>query len=222
MNATIQNRSEETFLYRAICNMSHWLLDTFYRTEYVGMLNNPNSGGYLLASNHASYMDPPLVGNFLTRSIFYFARKTLMSNPVAAYVYSKLAVIPVDRDGPSDVAAIRRVIGLVRGGNGLLVFPEGTRSKDGKLGEAKAGVGMLACMTGVPVVPCRLFNTYDALPKGRGFFDFSKPITAVYLPPLASDQYDPPGVPKKERYDRVANVIMDQIRGIEEPIDRII
>src|SRR5690606_8628925 len=101
----------------------------------------------------------------LSRPIYYFARKDLLRFKVSNWLLPRLFTIPVDRDGPSDVAALKRVFSVLKEGAGLLVFPEGTRTLDGNLQPGKPGVGMLACKVKVPVVPARVYGTFESFGK---------------------------------------------------------
>ena len=138
-------RHFEPPIYRITRGLAAQVYEYLYDLEVSGLNHVPKEGGFLLASNHASFFDPPLVGYSLPRPIYYFARQSLMEKGFSKWLLGSLATIPVDRDGPQDVAAIRTVMRRVQAGNGLLVFPEGTRTLDGELKSAKSGVGLLAC-----------------------------------------------------------------------------
>lgn len=175
----------------------------------------PRTGGFLVATNHASYLDPPAAGIDATRDLNYFARKTLFRYTLSRVLIQPLRVIPVDRDGPSDVGALKRVFRMLKSGEGLLVFPEGTRTRDGGLQEGRAGVGMLACKAGVPVVPGRIFGSFEAWAADQ------KPqlraeIDVVYGPPIQPRQYDPGGK-GRERFEIASQRIMDVISQIQRP-----
>jgi 1-acyl-sn-glycerol-3-phosphate acyltransferase len=120
------------------------------------------SGGYIVAANHASHLDPPIVGQFLPRQVSFFARKTLWKPGIAAWWLDKVGTIPVDRDGGTSLDAIKRVLQALAAGKVVIVFPEGTRSPTGELQPPKAGVGLLACKARVPVVPARVFGSFEA------------------------------------------------------------
>jgi 1-acyl-sn-glycerol-3-phosphate acyltransferase len=92
-----------------------------------------------------------------------------MGNRFGRWLFPRLNTIPVDRDGPGDPGALKKVLGLIKAGNGLLVFPEGTRSLDGNLQPAQPGIGMIVAKTGATVVPVRISGSYEAFPRGRPF-----------------------------------------------------
>ena len=139
-------------------------------------------GPLILASNHQSYFDPPLVGICSRRGVYYLARKTLLQIPLLGKLLPHINVILVDRDG-NDMSALKTVIRLVKSGQGVVLFPEGTRSPDGQLQPAKAGIGLVIAKTRVPVQPMRIFGSHEAFPKGSGRITVT-PITVVVGEPI--------------------------------------
>ena len=97
-----------------------------------------------------------------------------------------------------------------------MLFPEGTRSPDGQLQTPKAGVGLMACKTGVPVVPCRIYGSYEAFGKGAKLPRFGTPITIVFGRPITAAEYDQPSA-GKERYQIASQRIMDRIATLPRP-----
>ncbi len=134
-------------------------------------------GPLILASNHQSYFDPPLVGICSRRGVYYLARKTLLQIPLLGKLLPHINVILVDRDG-NDMSALKSVIRTVKSGNAVVLFPEGTRSIDGNLQPAKAGIGLVIAKTRAPVQPVRIFGSYEAFPKGSDKISLN-PITVV-------------------------------------------
>ena len=121
----------------------------------------PNSGPVLLAANHASFLDPPLVGAALRRPMYFMARETLFRNRILNRLFRSWNAIPIDRDG-GGARGLKLVLDLLETGQGVLLFPEGTRTRDGRLQNARSGIGMLALKTDAPVVPVRIYGTYEA------------------------------------------------------------
>lgn len=196
------------------------MFDMFFRGEVVGLANLPRTGGFLLAANHASYLDPVLIGCQVSRQIAYFARKTLWKGGVSSWWLDSVGVIPVDRDGGQDVGAIKRVLKALKAERGLILFPEGTRTLDGNLQPAKPGVGFMAVKTQVPVVPVRIFGSFEAFGKGRRL-RLGCPVTVVFgkaIPPAA---YDDPKA-GKERSQVASERIMAEIARLQPPPDRVI
>ncbi len=189
--------------------------DIFFRGEVTGLENLPTEGSFLIAANHASFLDPPLIGSQVQRQIAYFARKTLWKPGVAAWWLDTVGTIPVDRDGGQDVSAIKRVLRALKEDKGLILFPEGTRSPDGSLQAPKAGVGLICCRAQVPVVPVRIFGSFEAYGKGRGL-RLGTPVSIVFGRPVPPSVYDEPGA-GKERYQIASNRIMERIAALQKP-----
>jgi 1-acyl-sn-glycerol-3-phosphate acyltransferase len=102
--------------------------DLAFRGEVAGQENLPADGAFLIASNHASFIDPPVVGSMVPRQLCFFARKTLWKPGIASWWLDTVGTIPVDRDGGQDVSALKRVLRALRDNKGLILFTEGTRS----------------------------------------------------------------------------------------------
>ena len=125
----------------------------------------PRSGGLLIAANHASYLDIPLLGCGMRRRAWYLGRNDLFPIPVLNGILQALGWIPV-RLGRLDREAFGKAINLIRAGHAVVIFPEGGRSHDGHLRPPKAGIGVIVSQTGCPVVPAYLKGTFDVLPPG--------------------------------------------------------
>ena len=137
----------------------------WFRLSAVGTELVPRDGPVLLASNHQSVLDPPLIGCVLPRELDYMAKTELFRIPGFGALIHALNAHPVDRSG-SDSAALRLALRLLGAGRAVLVFPEGTRSAEGRLGPAHAGAGMLAALSGAPVLPVYIQGSGRALPRG--------------------------------------------------------
>jgi 1-acyl-sn-glycerol-3-phosphate acyltransferase len=192
----------------------------WFRGEVAGTENFPREGPFLIASNHASHLDPPLVGCQVSRQMRFFARKTLWSNRLTSWWLNQTETIPVERDS-GDVGAIKRVLQALKEDRVIVLFPEGTRSPDGQLQKPKAGIGLMACKTGVPVVPCRVFGSYEAFGKGRLIPRFGTPVTIVFGQPIPASDYDDPTA-GKARYETAAQRIMDRIALLSRPVCTVI
>ncbi|PTY05950.1 1-acyl-sn-glycerol-3-phosphate acyltransferase [Opitutaceae bacterium EW11] len=187
----------------------------FFRGEVAGTENLPRGGGFLIASNHASHLDPPFVGCQVPLQMAFFARKTLWKPGIASWWLDGVGTIPVDRDGGADVTAIKRVLQSLKKERPVILFPEGTRSPDGKLQRPKPGVGMLACRAQVPVIPARIFGSFTAFGRD-GKLRLGTPVSVAFGKPLQPADYDNPG-DGKERYQRASERIMEAIAKLEKP-----
>lgn len=153
------------------------IFKVLFRLEVSGEDNIPKSGGAIIVSNHISLLDPPVIGVSLSRYIHFMAKEELFKNPMFRWLIVKLKAFPVRR-GVADRAAIRTAINVLDSGDLLGVFPEGTRSKTGALGEPEPGVAMIAIKTGVPIIPTAIIGTGEfgskLLPKFK--VKFGEPI----------------------------------------------
>ena len=180
-----------------------------HRIKIEGRENIPK-GGCLVISNHVSYLDPTTVGWAIRREIYYLGRKSLFKPPIGNWFLPICNVLPIDRDG-HDVGGLRRIIRMLRDGESILLFPEGTRSPDGQLQPAEPGAGLVAVKAGVPILPARVFGTYESLSRHQRFLRFH-PIRVVigqpYLPALPAGRLD------KAVYDLVAQEMMKRIAAL--------
>jgi len=203
-----------TFTYWFFCNLSRLIARVFFRFRIVHPERMIESGPLLLASNHASYFDPPLVGICSGRAVYYLARKTLMEWPVFGRMFPDMNVIPVDRDG-ADMTAMKTVIRVVRAGNGMVVFPEGTRSADGRIQPGQAGIGFIIAKTLAPVLPVRIFGAHEAFPRNARFPRPSR-ITVVIGEPIHFTKEDVASG-DREAYRQLSQRVMDAIAALRIP-----
>lgn len=147
----------------------------------------PQNGPVILAANHTSFLDPPLVGAALDRDISYLARESLFRFPLIGALLRSWNSVPVDREG-GGAAGLRAILDRLLAGGGIILFPEGTRSIDGQLKAARSGIGLTVIKSSAPVVPVRVFGTYEAygrhmkfpLPR-RVMVKFGEPMDFVIL-----------------------------------------
>ncbi len=191
------------------------LHDVLFPGEVSGEENIPRQGGLIIAANHASVLDPPIIGSHVPRQLNFFARRTLWKGGIASWWLDAVGTIPVDRDAGSDVAAVKRMLHLLKDGRAVILFPEGTRTQTGDLQRPKSGVGLLACRTHVPVVPTRIFGTFAAFGR-KGPLRLGTPISIVFGPPLLPADYDG-GTESKERYQQASERIMAAIAALHPP-----
>ncbi len=203
------------FHYLAASVHSMW-----FRGEVAGTENFPTDGPFLIASNHASHLDPPIVGAHVPRQMRFFGRKNLWKIRPLGWWLDKVETIPVERDS-GDIGAIKRVLQALKENRAVVLFPEGTRTPDGQLHKPKPGVGLMACKTGVPVVPCRIYGSFEAFSKGSSIPNFGTSISIVFGPPIPASEYDDPTA-GKARYEIAAQRIMDRIAALPPPTYTVI
>src|SRR5271154_369326 len=191
---------------------------TYFRWHVFGAENVPLSGGVILASNHASFLDPPLVGAGLKRDINYLARESLFRFPGIGALLRSWNAVPVDRDG-GGAAGLREILNRLIAGGGIILFPEGTRTKDGRLQPARSGIGLTVIKSDVPVIPVRTFGTFEAFGRNHKF-PRPKNVAVKYGEPMRFEKLRAEAKvcskPRlKEIYQEVANEIMAAIAKLE-------
>ncbi len=196
------------FTYWFFATLARIFAKLLFRFRILHRERLPETGGVILAANHQSYFDPPLVGICSRRPVHYLARKTLMEWPFFGPLFPDMNVIPVDRGG-NDMSALKTVIKKIREGEGVVLFPEGTRSPDGNLQPAQAGVGLVIAKTLAPVVPMRIFGSYEAFPRGSKGVKFH-PIRVVVGEPIVFTKEDV-GKGGRDDYQRLSQLVMDAI-----------
>lgn len=189
-------------------NLAKLIFKLFFGIEYIGRENIPRQGGFILAGNHASYMDPVAVGTGCRQQVNFMAKAELFGVPVLGWLISRVRAFPVKRNG-SDIRAFKESIRRVGRGEGLVLFPEGTRQAGGgKLGKPEPGVGLLVSKLTVPVIPVFIQGTDKAWPKeGKGIRLFTK-IRIYYGKPVEFRQ--------GSSYEDIAEDIMAGIRKLAQ------
>lgn len=181
-----------------------------------GTENVPRSGALVVASNHVSNLDPALLGAVIPRESGFAAKKELFAVPVLGPLISSLNAIPVDRARLS-ISSLRALGGLLNDEKALVFFPEGTRSRDGRLGRPKLGVGMVLSRYPVTVIPVWIEGTdsllRSLLRRGRMRVVFGRPHT---LP-----GEDDPAVGRRDRYRRLAERVMEHIVEVKDRIETV-
>lgn len=203
-----------TIVYNIFYNLAKLLARMIFSMRVIHPKRMVESGPLLIAVNHSSFFDPPLAGICSRRGVYYLARKTLLKWPFFGPLFPAMNVIPVERDG-NDMSALREVIKKVKEGNAVLLFPEGTRSLDGDLQPARAGIGLVIAKTGAPVLPMRIFGAYEAFPKNARRFQLSQ-ISVVIGEPIHFSAEEISNS-SRETYQLLSNRVMDAIAALKLP-----
>jgi len=153
--------------------------------KVIGSENVPEKGGVIVAANHASYLDPPVIGAALKRQATFMAREGLFKIPLLGAFVGTFS-FPVRRGRPQP-SSIKEAVKRLKRGELIVMFPEGSRSVDGRLLDAKRGVGVIAAISRTPVVPTFIEGTKKALPVGTIFLRPAK-ITVKFGKPLVIDK----------------------------------
>ncbi len=142
-------------LYKAVRALAKVYLKLAYRVKFYGEENLPADGGYILCGNHVSALDPFFLACGMRKDCAFIAKAELFKFAFIRMVAKSFNIYPIKR-GTGDIGGIKKAISVVNDGKPLVMFPEGTRSKDGKLGEGKNGVSLIAKKTGCFLVPCAI------------------------------------------------------------------
>ena len=180
--------------YELLRMMIHVAACAFYGCRTHGREHLPAEGGALLASNHQSHLDPPLIGQAIPRRINYLARTTLFRFFLFRWLIQSLDAIPIDRDG-SGLGGIKETLKRLRRGEQVLMFPEGTRTPDGEIQPLKPGFCAIARRSRSPIVPLAIDGSFDAWPRKQRFpgrsvihICFGPPISIAQQQELSDDQ----------------------------------
>lgn len=199
-------------LYGIVRRTALGVLRVGFRLRAVGLEHVPSAGPALLAANHVSALDAAVVGAAVRRPLHFMAKAELFRVPVLGGLVRRLNAHPVERSG-ADATALRLALGLLRDGQALVVFPEGTRGGSADLRPGRAGTGMLAALGAVPVVPVYVAGTLRALPRGRCLPRPTR-ITVAYGPPLRFDR-----IRGRTRYQAISDEIMAAIGRLKAEVD---
>jgi 1-acyl-sn-glycerol-3-phosphate acyltransferase len=196
------------FSYQIIRTILYVFFKVFNRIEVIGGENVPKNGGVIVAANHISYLDPPVLGVALKRRPTYIAKEGLFRIPFIGGIV-RACCFPVKRDKPQP-SIIKEAVTRLKKGGVLVLFPEGSRSADGNFLDAKRGVGMIAGISVVPVVPALIEGTDRALPVGAKLLRPAK-IKVVFGNPLTIGEKET----DKICQERISREIMDSIRKLK-------
>jgi 1-acyl-sn-glycerol-3-phosphate acyltransferase len=164
----VPSADQPTLFYRCLQALDRLCCLTFFRMRVEGLENLPREGGAVICANHQSYLDILVIGAAVPRHVTFVARDTLAEWAWLAFVMRRCGAILVRR-GTSDRAAIRAMSESLKSGGIVAIYPEGTRSLDGRVASFKGGAVMAARMAGVRLVPAGIRGAYEAWPKGRSF-----------------------------------------------------
>ena len=172
--------------------------------------------GAVLASNHVSYLDPPLVGTACKHTIFMLARKTLFRFKFSGWLFPRLHAIPVDQERP-DMASLRKLIKLVKSGRQVALFPEGERTLDGQIKSGAPGTGLVIAKSKAMVIPMRIFGAFEAMPRGRSSQIHFEQVHLVVGQPFRFTEEELAAANGRDGYQKLVDRVMDEIAAIKLP-----
>lgn len=203
-----------SFFYKCTYVLVHWFFKTLYDYTTSGNHHIPLDEGVILASNHTSFYDPPAIGGYSPRQLSYFARDTLFKG-IPGICMRSLNAIPVTRNS-ADIKSLKAIFNVLKSKGAILIFPEGTRSSDGKLAEPKPGIGMIACKAKATVIPTRIMGTFEVWGRQKKLPLIGGSIHICFGPPMTVSDIDP-GPEHPERYKEASRRIMNEIAKLKAP-----
>jgi len=201
-------------LYSILKPLAFLMMRALFRLTARGRERVPRTGAVLLVSNHSSVLDPAIVGGVAPRPICFMAKAELFEIPLFGGLIRRLNARPVRREG-ADASALRAALRALQDGNALLVFPEGTRGPEGELRPGKAGAGMLAVLSGAPVVPVYISGSGRAWPRGRRLPRPAR-VTVWFGEPLSFPERQ--GRSRKEAYEAASQAMMTAIGQLKDRV----
>jgi len=190
------------------------IFKVFYGLKVIGKENIPEKGGVIVAANHASFLDPPLIGiAFFKRKCVFMARHTLYKNFIFSTILKMWGSFPIKR-GIIDRGALKEFEKRVREGYAVIFFPEGTRTPDGEIKSGKPGAGMLIYNSKADVIPVYIHNSYKVFSKTMKMPKLFIPITVIIGKPINFNIYFNKEK-SKELYEEITQVLMNEIKKLE-------
>lgn len=186
-------------LYPLGRSITNGVLFPIYQFKVIGKENLPSEGGVLLCTNHIHNFDPIVVGITSPRPIHFMAKEELFTVPILGKIMPLINAFPVKR-GLSDRGALRNGLGILKEGKVLGLFPEGTRSQTGELGEGLAGAGFFALRSNAHIVPCAIIGPYKPFRR----------LKVVYGKPIDMEEYRQ----NKATPEKTTELIMNEIKNL--------
>lgn len=196
--------------------INRWIIKQYFRFFHrltIMGIHNPFHGKAILAPNHASYFDPPLVGVAWPEELHYLAKASLFNNRFNKWLLSKLNAHPVQENG--DIDSLRMICKLLEEGKQVVIFPEGIRTKTGELQKIKSGIAMLAIRTNSPIIPVYIKGSYKAFPRNKRFPKFGTPLSCLFGEPIAPSHF------KEENKKKWQEILTKKVQGSLEELKRL-
>lgn len=190
------------------------IMAIYARVEVVGVENVPRRGGLIIVSNHLNNADPGLVGAFLRRRVTFMAKDEMFQWPVFGGYIRLIGAFPVRRF-EADLKALRRAVQVVRNGQALVMFPEGTRSTTGAMSRGHPGTAMVALRAGAPILPVAITGTEVVRLPGA----FFRPFRRTKIRVVVGQPFFLPSVgrPRADDFERCTDIIMGRVAALLPP-----
>jgi 1-acyl-sn-glycerol-3-phosphate acyltransferase len=184
----------------------------WFRLRTRGLEHIPASGGGLLVMNHQSYLDPLVVGTPMSRTVSFLARDSLFRVPIVGWMLRHTYVVPINREA-AGTSSIKQSVRYLEHGFLVGIFPEGTRSRDGKVQEFKPGFVTLVRRSGAPVYPVGVAGTHEAMPRGAWFVR-PRAVRIVYGEPISPEELAP--YSEKGREAELVELVRSRVIACQE------
>ncbi len=204
----MSSKPHHIIIYRITNFMLHILGAILFKFKATGREHIPKKGAFLLVSNHASWLDPTILAIGCPRRLTFMAKSDLFKKRLFGAYITALGAFPLEREG-SKLEALKRSVEVLKKGMPLVMFPEGTRSKDGALQKPAQGVGFLAAKTNVPVVPAYIHGSHEAFPPGASRIK-PHPIRVAFAKALYFDKEALDG-----DYQKFSDRVFEEIKELQ-------
>ncbi len=198
--------------YEATHALARVIFKILFNLTIIGVENVPKTGGFIVTPNHKSALDIPIVGRALPRKMYTLAKEELFSNKLVAAYLKAMGGIPLKRNF-ADVGSLRAAINVLKEGKPLLMFPEGTRVNDSKLGVPKKGFIFISTKAKAPILPTGMAGTENAMPKGSKTVKATHIVIVFGKPIKTWEIFDPKD---KDYYEKSAEYVMKEIEKCVE------
>lgn len=212
MKEQVSKKTDRNLFYRFGTLVIRLILRINGGLDVRGIDNIPLEGGGIIASNHISYLDPPLISAVLPRRVTFIARRGLFDIPLLGW-FIKHYAFPIDRE-KTRPSTIKEAVRRLNNGELIVIFPEGRRSDTGELLEARQGIGMIATRSNVPVIPALIIGSNKALPVGAKWIKRAK-ISIIFDRPIYYSSTIEGGVSRHLLYEETSKRIMSVIKEMK-------
>ena len=198
--------------YRIVKSLFKTVFVVFYRHKTYGLEHIPKGSG-IIAPNHISFFDPPLVGISCPEEVSFLAKESLLTNPVLGPVLRNLNTYPVS-GAEANLSSIKTVCQLLEQDKKVVIFPEGERALDGKLTDVKPGIAILSLRTNAPIIPTFIHGTYEIWPRGQFFPKPWGKTVCAFGSPIYPKNFQ--NLEKREARTAIADAIRESIHNLRE------